>query len=464
MSSAQPTLRESSPQPVSRVYLPNESRLWGNIRVIAWNNLEFFQLCEKMAGIVETRAFLTSVFVVHEPSAIADVLVNSPNSFEKPVLLRRLKHLFGNGLLTTDGDLWKRNRHLLQPAFSAELLPAFLEIVQQNTLEMISRWREGEERDLYVDIAELCLKNVTQSLLGVYDDELDQLTRGLAETGHSLVEVVLGLEGLLPFLLPGKLKNDLKRQIKSLDEYLGRLFAQRAKEPPRHDFLGILLSPHNGNLDSQLARQAIRDHIITLLLAGHDTTASGLVWGIYLLSTHAECADKLAAELNSKMNGEAPGPRDVERLPYLRGTLDETLRLYPPIHRIGRTVKTPVTVGGHLLKKGNEVLIPQWSVHRSSRWYDRPGQFFPERWTPEFRRSLPRWAYFPFSGGPHTCVGANMAWSECAVIMSILAKRFRFTGCDEAPLEHSGGLTLVPGGGHFRVRIQMRERGATTAS
>lgn len=460
MSSATSTgPSESTSTPVSLVYLPNESRILGNIRVIAWNNLEFFQLCEKMGGMVETRGFLTPVYVLHDPAAIADVLVNSPNSFVKPYVLRRLKVLFGDGLLTSDGAAWKHNRHLVQPAFSAELLPDFLKTVQQNTQEMVSSWRDGEERDIYSDVAELCMKNVAQSLLGVYDDELEEVTRGLAETCHKLVKVVLGPRGLLPFLLPGQLKRNLKKQVKDLSAYLDRVIKQRSKEPPRNDFLGILLTPRKGPDQPRLGRQAIRDEVITLLLAGHETTASALVWCLYLLATHPERADSLALELASQLHGEAPSMRDFERLPLLRSSLDESLRLYPPTHRIGRTVKTPVMVGGHLLKKGAEVLIPQWSVHRSSRWYERPGHFLPERWTPEFRRSLPRFAYFPFSGGPHSCVGGNLAYSEAAVILGVLAQRFRFTPCDKEPLKPVGGLTLLPGGGHFPARVEKREVG-----
>ena len=137
-------------------------------------------------------------------------------------------------------------------------------------------------------------------------------------------------------------------------------------------------------------------------------------------------------------------------------TLDETLRLYPATHRIGRTVKTPVVVGGHLLPVGADVVIPQWAVHRSARWYQEPEAFVPGRWTPAFRKSLPRFAYFPFSGGPRTCVGGQLAWSECAVILGFLAQRFRFSLCDSAPLLPREGLTLLPAAGGLRVRIESR--------
>jgi cytochrome P450 len=396
------------------------------------------------------------VYVLHDPNAIADVLVKHPNSFEKPFVLRRLRVLFGNGLLTSDGEVWKHNRHLVQPAFSAAHLPDFVGIVQRNTAEMTATWHDGEERDLYHDMTELCMKNITQALFGVYDEELAYIVRGLAEVCHKLVRYVLGRGGLLPFLWPGPLKTNLQKNVKALSIYLDRLIDQRKNEPPKNDFLGMLLSPRHSNEHPRLGRQAIRDECITILLAGHETSASALVWSLYLLAKHPECANALAAELLGKLRGAAPSLADTEQLPLLRGTLDESLRLYPPTHRIGRTVKTPVMVGGNLLPRGAEVLIPQWSVHRSSRWYERPWQFVPTRWTPEFRRSLPRFAYFPFSGGPHACVGGSLAWSEAAVILGVLAQRFRFVAVEKGELEPKGGLTLLPGGGKFRARVGLR--------
>lgn len=448
------TLPVCSPVPVSMAYLPDESLIWGNARVMSWNNLEMFQLCEKMAGIVRTRCFLLPVYVLHEPSAIADVLVNSPQCFHKPYVLRRLRLLFGNGLLTSDGAVWKHNRHLVQPAFSNQHISDFVTIVQRNTLEMVASWSNDEERDIYHDLVELCMKNVMQALFGVYDEELAQVTRELAATCHELVGAVFSWIWLLPFLWPGTLKTKLKKQLRGLDACLDRLISQRKNEPPRNDFLGMLLSGKDDH--PPLSRDLIRDESVTILLAGHETSASALVWSLYMLSTHPECAEKVAIELKSQLSGEDPQHRDLDRLSYLKGCLDESLRLYPPTHRIARTVVKPVTVGGHRLPVGAEVVMPQWSVHRSTRWYDRACHFVPERWTPEFRRSLPRFAYFPFSGGPRTCVGGNLAWSEAAVVLAMLSQRFRFTCCERDLLEPAAGLTLLPGGGHFRVRLERR--------
>jgi len=443
---------------VSFARFPDESRIWGSARVMSRHSLELFEVCEKMAGIVHMRCFTQQVYIVTDPNAIADVLVNQPQSFIKPYVLRRMKVLFGDGLLTSDGDRWKQNRHLVQPAFSAEHLPEFINIVHCNTEALISSWRSGEERDVYDDIAELCMKNVTQALFDVHDEELAGVTRELATTCHELVGAVFSYGWLLPFLWPGRLKRNLKQQLKQLSSYLDRLIEQRAQEPPRNDFLGILISGSKHH--AGLSRELIRDEAVTILLAGHETSASAVIWALYLLATHPECADALAEELLPRLDGSAPSLRDLETLPLLRATLDESLRLYPPTHRIARTARTPVMIGGHQIPEGADVVIPQWAVHRSERWYDAPLRFRPERWTHEFRRSLPRFAYFPFSGGPRTCVGASLAWAESAIILGFLVQHFQFKMCENKELEPADGLTLVPGGGHFRVRLERRHTNA----
>jgi cytochrome P450 len=469
-----PAPSHPSTTPVSLAQYPHESWFFGGARDVARNALEFFERCEQTAGIVRTRFLVKRVYVVTDPTAIADVLVNHPKSFVKPYVLRRMKVLFGNGLLTSSGEQWANHRHLVQPAFGAECMPGFLRLVRESTEAMLSSWcvgercvaerrdgerRDGEVRDVYPEIVDLCMKNVAQTMFGVYDEEMGSIVRALATTCHDLAHAVLNVGQALPFHLPGRLKRRLKSELGALNDYLGRLIDQRrndqpridqsGNESPRRDFLGLLLS-------GGLSRQAVLDESVTMLLAGHETTASALAWSLYLLARHPKHADALAADLESHLHGDAPSMSDLEDLTSLRATLDETLRLYPPTHRIGRTVVSPVVIGGHEIPVGADVLVPQWAVHRSARWYDRPLDFLPERWTPAFRRSLSKFAYFPFSGGPRICVGTQLAYSEVAVILGLLAQRFRYTLCDEKPLVPYEGLTLLPAGGHLRLRLKRR--------
>jgi len=443
--------------PVSFARLANESWIWGNARFIASKGLEFFQLCERRAGIVHTRCFLQPVYIVTDPEAIADVLVKHANCFDKPYVLRRLKVLFGEGLLTSNGEHWAYHRRMVQPAFRSEILPAFADFVGRNTVTMAEHWTEDAACDIYPDLADLAMKNVNQTMFGTCDDELAGIVRALARTCHELVGAIFSYGWLLPFLRPGPLKRQLNAQLDQLDAYLGRLIDQRRGGPPRSDFFGLLLGDKPGLPN----RASILDESVTMLLAGHETSASALVWCLYLLATHPEHANALAAELSATLGGRAPSFHDLDRLPTLRGTLDETLRLYPPTHRIGRTVKKRVAIGGHEIPAGADVVMPQWAVHRSARWYEDPESFHPERWTPQFRQKLPRFAYFPFSGGPRTCVGSQMAWTETAVVLGFLAQRYTFTLCNAEPPVPREGLTLLPAGG---LHVLMRRRALATAA
>ncbi len=313
------------------------------------NGLDFFQRCERIAGIVRTRFLWKPFYVITDPAAIADVLVNHPKNFVKPYMLQRLKVLFGNGLLTSDGDVWSHHRHVVQPAFGSDRMPRFLDLVRENTEAMVSSWRKGEMRDVYPDLIDLCMKNISQTMFGVYDEELGSIVRALATTCHKLVHSVFDAIRPLPFRFPSRPKRQVEKELNDLDRYLGRLIDQRSSEPPRDDFLGLLLSGAKGH-HPPLNRQALLDEAVTMLLAGHETTASALVWSLYLLARHPELADALAADLVSHLKGEAPSYGDLDTLESLRATLDETLRLYPPTHRIARTVKTPAVVGGHPLR------------------------------------------------------------------------------------------------------------------
>ena len=456
-----PVVHAAQPEfvPSDSVYLkrfPEETLLLGSAKAYVRNGLEFYRRCERIAGIVQTRFLWKQAYIITEPSAIGDVLVNHHSAFIKPYVLRRLKVLFGDGLLTSDGDIWKRHRRMVQPAFSSDRMTGFIDVVCKNAEAMAASWCDGEVRDVYPDLIDLCMKNVVQTMFGESDEELGNIVRELAAMSHRLVHAVFDVIRPLPFRFPRQLRRQVEKHLDALNRYLGRLIDQRAAEPPRDDFLGLLLS----GTDSYppLSRQEILDESVTLLLAGHETTASALVWSLYLLARHPQEAKALAEDLAPDLHDEVPLYDELDSLPSLRAALDESLRLYPPTHRIARTITTPVLIGGHILPAGADVILPQWAVHRSPRWYDEPESYLPSRWTTAFRKALPKFAYFPFSGGARICVGAQLAWCESAVILALLVQRFRFSLVDAAPLVPYEGLTMLPASGELRVRLDRRKR------
>jgi cytochrome P450 len=440
--------------PVSLSRYPKESLLLGSGRAYVRNGLDYYQRCERIAGIVQTRLAWKRAYIVTDPVAIADVLVNQHSHFIKPYVLRRMRVIFGDGLITSTGETWRHHRRLMQPAFGSDRVSAFMETVSRNTEEMLSSWRNGEVRDIYADLTTLCMKNVAEDLFGVYDDELRVISRRLTSLCHELLHGIFDVIRPMPFRFRGSLLRKVEQLRGDLERYIGRLIDQRRGQLPRRDFLGLLIS--GTEQYPALSRKEIVDESITMLLGGHETTTSALAWGLHLLARHPQEADSLARDLDAALHGEAPQHFELEKLESLAGTVDEIFRLYPPTHRIARTVDKPAMVGGHRLSVGADVIIPQWAVHRSRRWYQDPEAFLPSRWTRSFRKALPKFAYFPFSGGARTCVGAQFAWCESAVILALMVQRFRFSVRDSAPLVPYEGLTLIPTAGQLWLRIEHR--------
>jgi cytochrome P450 len=234
--------------------------------------------------------------------------------------------------------------------------------------------------------------------------------------------------------------------VAALDRYVARLIARRRAARAGDDFLSLLLAAHDG-AGAPLSERQVRDEVVTMFLAGHETAASSLSWALYLLAAHPPVARRLAAALDA---GDGATPLDQ--------VMREALRLYPPAYRISRTTVKTCDIGGHEVKVGTEVMIPQWAVHRSARFFAEPDAFRPERWTPAFTAALPRFAYFPFGGGARTCIGNTFAEVEGSVVVGELCRRFELAlppGAEAAPFL---GVTLLPRGNQLLLQVRRRAR------
>jgi len=232
----------------------------------------------------------------------------------------------------------------------------------------------------------------------------------------------------LPLWLPTFENLRLRRIIRGLDAIIYRFIAQRRKDgQDRGDLLSLLLRARDEDDGQGMTDQQVRDEAMTLFLAGHETTALVLAWTWWLLSQNPRVEEALAAEVKEALDGRLPTVDDLPRLSYTEKVVTESMRLYPPVWTIGRETTVDCTIGGFQVPRGTTLLMPQWVVHRDERFFSQPEAFLPERWTEEFTRRLPKFAYFPFGGGPRLCIGNNFALMELVLVLACITQRFRFT-------------------------------------
>jgi cytochrome P450 len=267
----------------------------------------------------------------------------------------------------------------------------------------------------------------------------------------------------LPGWVPTPRNRAVNHAVKQVDELLYRIIARRRGGEPLDDLLGTLLAAQDDE-GARMSDEQLRDEAITLFLAGHETTALLLAHTLYLLSKHPDVERTLHAELASVLGGRPPTAADVRALPYAERVLKEAMRLYPPAWTTGREATEEVEIGGYLIPKGAQILTSQWVVHRDPRWFPNPEGFDPERFSPERAKDLPRFAYFPFGGGPRICIGNHFAMMEATLILAMVLQRFRVELCPGQRLELKPSVTLRQAGPGLRVRLTARERATRATS
>jgi cytochrome P450 len=400
------------------------------------------------------------VFLLSHPDLIEQVLVTRSANFTKHWGLRAARRLLGNGLLTSEGDFWRRQRRLIQPAFTRERVASYGAAMVQLADRRAAAWRDGEVRDLHEDMSQLALEIAAETLFGA--DEMQEETRKVIE---ALQELTAGFGSRffrvvhLPAYLPtlGNVRRELAAR--RLDGIIYDLIRRHRAGGQRSDLLGILLHARDEDDGTRMTDRQLRDEAMTLFLAGHDTTALTLTWGWYLLARHPEVAQTLAAEADAVLGGRPPTPDDLPRLRYADAVVHEIMRLYPSAYIIGRQAIEPCELAGYRVPVKGTVLMSQWVVHRDPRWYDEPERFLPERWTDGLLRRLPKYAYFPFGGGPRVCIGNHFAMMEATLVLTAVARNWAFSVPPGEPaVKPRPAVTLRPGG---PIRLVIHARAAT---
>jgi cytochrome P450 len=420
------------------------------------NPLDYFTAMARDYGDVSGMRIgrFRSLFINH-PDLIEDVLVNDARKYHKGRILQANKFLFGEGLLTSEGDFWLRQRRLAQPAFHRARVSTYAATMAEYAEQMAATWRGGEERDIHEEMMQLALRIVGKTL---FDADVTRDAKEVGETLDILLRIAanFGRTILVPMWVPSPRNIRAKLGIRRLEKVIYRIIAERrASGHDAGDLLSILLQAQDEDGTHMNDRQ-LRDETITLFLAGHETTANTLSWTWMLLAQNPAVEKKFHEELDGVLGGRAPTLDDLQKLTYLNHVLTESLRLFPTAWGMARLAAEEHEIAGYPVHVGYGVAFAQWVVHRDARWFDAPLEFRPERWENGLAKQLPRFAYFPFGGGPRQCIGNTFALMEASVVLATIGQKYRFELVPGHKVTPMASITLRPRDG-IRVKLEARK-------
>jgi cytochrome P450 len=464
-------------------------RLRGHTAEFERDRFAFLSRVSNEVDEIGRLRFLTrDIIVVNSPAAIHEVLVDKARSFEKSPMIRiALYPLVGEGLFTSGGALWRRQRRLMAPVFHRPKIDALAPVMVDCARAACEGWADDAVMDVASETTRIAMAVAGRTLFGIDTfDEADTLghalTVALQWVDHAAtslpialqVELRLALLGATagpaplrralertltrleaPILWPTRRNRELSRAIALLDARVQRMIdARRAAAEPRHDLLSHLLRARDEDDGGSMSDKQVRDEILTLFVAGHETTANGLAWAIYLLVRHPELYARARAVVDA-LDGRLPTLADVERLEFLGRVFKEALRLYPPVYLFARISVAEVTIAGHVVPERSIVIVSPWTVQRRADLWPEPTRFDPDRFAPELEAARPRDAWIPFSDGPRVCIGAHFAQLEAPLVLATLLQRADFTLAEDREILPDESATLRPLGG-IPMRVKRR--------
>lgn len=369
-------------------------------------------------------------YLLNHPDLIKEVLITNSQNFLKGPALQRSKRLLGEGLLTSEGEVHRRQRRLAQPAFHRARVEAYATVMTEYTARTLAGWHDGQTLDLAEEMMALTLAIVGKTLFDA-DIEAEAGEVGEAIAGmlqatdtSSLSSIVIDVLKKLPVVRSrsgAKATAKFESAKARLDALIYRLIDERRRSGDRGDLISMLLLAQDEDDGSRMSDLQLRDEAMTIFMTGHETTAVTLAWTFYLLSQYPDVEAKLHAEIDEVLDGRKPSMMDVARLPYTEMVLSETMRVYPPAWALQRSVLNDCEIGGYFVPKGSMVLMSQYVMHHDPRYFPDPERFDPERWTQPARDSRPQFSYFPFGGGLRRCIGDAFAMMEATLLLAQLA-------------------------------------------
>lgn len=377
-----------------------------------------FQLFEEYGDFVEFHAFLPVIMLYH-PDSVEYVLKTNQKNYPKADDMNELRPVLGNGLLTSEGEEWRSHRRVIAPEFQHKNMQGLYNIMTRHMERMVAEWRTFTPG---VDLAP-ALSKATYGIAGecFFGTNVESTSKTVYDGIEASSEIAVR-RMLMPFKpgydwpLPSHLR--MKRAVSSMNKVVFDIIDDRFAHPKSgEDVLSRLIKT------GEMSRDQIRDEVMTLLLAGHETTANALAWTLYLLGTHTDIQEKLRDEVSAACAGEIPALNELSKMPLAKMVFEESMRLFPPVAGIGRKNLEIDTIGGYAIKRGTKVNLVQWVTHRHPDFWERPNEFLPERFADPSKHHP--FAYFPFGGGARECVGKNMAMMEGIALLACIVRNFR---------------------------------------
>lgn len=391
------------------------------------------------------------IYLLGHPDFVRHVFDRNATNYRKSDFYDAVRPFFGNGLVLSEGDFWKRQRQTMQPAFHRDRIVGMAQVMQRGALEFADSLdpaaRSGEPIDIVNPMMCSALNTATRSMFGVDSEEVFERMR------RSVPLLLRGAEQRIWSVLPISYKIPLpanvrfNRALRDLDDVVWTMINERratGRKADPGDLLDMLLEARDVD-GNGLTDQQLRDEVLTIFVAGFETVANAISFALLLLAHHPEIQEKIRAELDTTLNGDTPGYETVRSLPELTNAFQEAMRVYPPIWTVSRALVDDDEIGGYRIPAGSTVQIAPYLLHRDPRWWEKPNEFWPDHFTKERENARPRYAYMPFGGGPRVCLGRNFAMMEGPIVIGTLLQRYRIKpGSDDGLAEPEAMISLRP--------------------
>jgi cytochrome P450 len=427
---------------------PGASPVLGHLIQFKKNPLKFFLKCSKEMGTIYKIKLLNKEYVVvNHPDAVRHVLVNNVKNYSRRKSYAFLQELLGDGLLTSEGEGWKKQRRLTQPVFSKDQLHGLMNQMDHSIQDFFdSHWNKNGTIDLEQSLNILTLQILTQSI--VYSPDRNYFHKVQFDLHDALTYMTSKRFNALKFLsqLPSKKKRKGKAAIKNVKAVVEDIIESRAQSQSmkHNDLLEMLMSTKDAETGESLDKKALLDEVMTMFVAGHDTTAAALTWTIYLIQQNKNVLNVMLEELDSHWNNETINVESLNALVYMKMVIQEAMRLLPPVWAFGRKAKEVDFIMGFEVRKGQSVNMPIYAIHRHPDFWEKPNEFYPEHFLPEAVKQRDKFAYMPFSLGQHRCIGEYFALMEIQMVLMRFYKSFKVELTSDEPMEFTPLVTLKP--------------------